>query len=126
MNQISKEAMDFLNEAREGFSKNSDLTTYRCEEESFIALRGGFSDDCIMVYELGNPVGNFTQQLDKRHKILVDYDEFEKYKKAIKLIDSQIGKVSDLLEDINLKKENFDHNIGYLKALKEVKGLLTK
>lgn len=86
MNQISKEALQFLDEAKEAFEKNEDLTTYRNEVENFIALRSGMFDDCIMIYELGSAVGNFVQQLPRQHKILVNYDELEQLRKDKKML----------------------------------------
>jgi hypothetical protein len=124
MNQISKEALDFLNEARKAFSKNSNLTTYRCEKESFIALRGGFRDDCIMVYELGNPVGNFTQQLDKQHKVLVDHDEIDKVRKLKEIVEKNIEKVDENLE-CSIKEKHYHHNKGFKSALELVLGLVS-
>lgn len=75
MNQITPEALEFVEEAKARFTENDDLSTYRNEKSSFIALRSGFRDDCMMVYELGNEVGNFVQQLPTQHKVLVDYDD---------------------------------------------------
>lgn len=75
MNQITKEVLIFLEEAREAFQDNTKLTTYRDVNEEFIALRTGMFDDCIKIFELGDPVGNFVQQLPRQHKVLVDYDE---------------------------------------------------
>lgn len=124
MNQISKEALEFLNEAKEGFSKNSDLTTYRNEEETFIALRTGMFDECIMVYELGCPVGNFIQQLDRQHKVLVDYDEVEKVKKMEEIIAVNIEKVNENLE-YGIKEKHYHHNKGFKSALELVLKLVS-
>lgn len=87
MNQITKESLDFMNEAREVFEKNLDLTTYRDDNEEFIALRSGLFDDCMMIYELGSQVGNFVNQLPKQHKVSVEYDELETLKKDKKKVD---------------------------------------
>lgn len=119
MNQISKEALEFLNQAREEFSKNTDYTTYRNQEDGFIALRTGFGEDCIMVYELGSPVGNFTQQLPRQHKVLIDYDELESFKKVRKKVELQIDKVEELVNNKEVNKY-YDYNNGYLKALNDV------
>ncbi|MEW5569701.1 hypothetical protein [Rossellomorea marisflavi] len=123
MNQISKEALDFLEEAKEEFSKNSNLTTYRSKEESFIALRVGFRDDCIKIYELGSPIGNFTQQLDKQHKVLVDYEEVDKVRKMKEMIEVQSENVSRVLNS-NLVGDQ-KYNVGYSKALDEVLKLVS-
>lgn len=94
MNMITKEALDFLNEAKEQLSKNPDFTTYRDEKENFIALRTGFREDCIAVYELGNPVGNFAEQLPRQHKVVIDYEQLEKYKK----LQEKVNKISQVVD----------------------------
>lgn len=119
MNQITNEALEFLKEAKEQFISNQEYSTYRNQEDGFIALRTGMFDDCIMIYELGSPVGNFTQQLPRQHKVLIDYDEFEKHKKLKELVTTQIAKVTDILQSDASAKYN-DYNSGYLKALEEV------
>lgn len=97
MNMITKEALEFLNEAREQLKKNPDYTTYRSEKENFIALRTGFREDCITVYELGSPVGNFAEQLPRQHKVVVDFDQMEMYKK-----------LQEKLEKISLVVDSFE------------------
>ncbi|MGD7046996.1 hypothetical protein FZC83_02025 [Rossellomorea marisflavi] len=124
MNQISKEALEFLDEAIKGFNLNSNLTTYRSEDESFIALRCGFREDCIAIYELGSPVGNFTQQLVGQHKVLVDYEEVDKVRKMKEMILMQTDKVSKMINS-NIDEEQ-KYNVGYLKALEEVLKLVTE
>jgi hypothetical protein len=57
MNQISKDALKFLEEARQAFQENENWATYRDDNEEFIALRTGLFEDCITIYELGSPVG---------------------------------------------------------------------
>jgi hypothetical protein len=123
MNQISKEALDFVSEAKEQFSSNENLATYRNQESEFIALRGGTFEDCIMVYELGSSIGNFTQQLPRQHTVLVDYDELEKYKKLKESVVVQVGNVQGAV-DSNGYMQYSDYNSGYLKALEEVLSLL--
>jgi tetratricopeptide (TPR) repeat protein len=125
MNQISKEALDFLNEAREQFKQNTDYTTYRNREDGFIALRTGMFDDCIEIYELGSPIGNFTQQLPRQHKVLIDYDKLKVYEKLQEKVELQIDKVEELVNNEESNKY-YEHNAGYLKALKDVLKLLTQ
>lgn len=82
MNQISKEALDFVDAARKSFEENEDYVTYLSGD--FIALRSGMFENCITVYELGSSVGNFTDQLPRRQKVLVDYDELKRLKEIEK------------------------------------------
>lgn len=117
MNKISNEALEFLNEAKESFIKNDKMVTYTDKEKGFIALRTGFRDDCIMVYELGNEVGNFVQQLPSQHKVLVDYDEIEIYKKLKEqILPNQINEVMNILDN-DLSGKYVEHNKGFLSAL---------
>lgn len=61
--QITNQHLDFMNEAREAFTANEQLETYRNEENfELIALRYGFDRDCIRVFELGQEVALFVQQ----------------------------------------------------------------
>jgi hypothetical protein len=102
MNQITKESLEFMQEAKEAFENNTDLTTYRDDKEEFIALRSGMFDDCIMIYELGSQVGNFVQQLPRQHKVTLDYDEHERLKKtekAVNLSASILRKIADLTDN---------------------------
>jgi NTP pyrophosphatase (non-canonical NTP hydrolase) len=62
--QITKKHLAFLEEAKEAFENDIKLHTYRNEEETFIALRRGMDRDCIDVYELGENVAFFAQQLN--------------------------------------------------------------
>jgi hypothetical protein len=80
MNIITKEALDFANEAKARFEDSSELVTYRNKESDYIALRGGMFEDSIMIYELGNAVGNFVGQLPRQDKVLVDREELKKLK----------------------------------------------
>ena len=114
MNQITKEALDFVMEAKERFTKDTELTTYRNEEASFIALRSGFRDDCMMVYELGNAVGNFVQQLPQQHKVLVDYDEIYKFEQT----------KERLVKRYEAGYASSDYNEGYRAAILEAIGEL--
>ncbi|AZV43606.1 hypothetical protein BAOM_2997 [Peribacillus asahii] len=84
MNQITKEALLFLEKAKKGFEENKEWTTYRDEEENFIALRTGMFEDCITVYELSNPVGIFTEQLTRQNNKVIDYDDYGRLKEIEK------------------------------------------
>lgn len=64
MSHITKEHLAFMKEAKKSFENNPFQETYRDEHDNYIALRMGMDRDCIMVYELGEYVTNFTQQLD--------------------------------------------------------------
>ncbi|MCP1159325.1 hypothetical protein [Bacillus infantis] len=120
MNTVTIESLQFVEEAKNVFTNNDELTTYRNEEETFIALRGGFREDCITVYELGNPVGMFTEQLPKQHKVLVDYDYLEKYKN---LKDKLLPEVEKAEELIHLGSD-VDFNKGIVSTVKYVLNML--
>lgn len=116
MNQITKEALEFVEEAKKAFTENDDFTTYRNKEENFIALRGGMRDDCMTVYELGDPVGNFVEQLPRQHKVLVDYEDYEKLKKLKKvrsLAEHELERAKTLLNN----KSDMDYNNGFGSAM---------
>lgn len=90
MNQISNEALLFLEEAKQSFIDNPKWSTYRSKVYPFIGLRGGFREDCISVYELGSEVGQFTEVLPRQHLAFVEYDELEKYKDLVDRINLTI------------------------------------
>lgn len=93
MNQIPPEALNFLEEAKKGFD-SIETITYIDKNKKFIALRTGFREDCLVVYELGNEIGNFTEQLPKQHTVIIDYDELDRYKK----LENKLNKLhNDLL-----------------------------
>ncbi|TMU85511.1 hypothetical protein FGG79_09825 [Bacillus sp. BHET2] len=62
---ITSTHLDFLDEAREAFMKNEILETY-WDKDTFdlIALRFGMDRDCVLVYELGEEIANFVQQME--------------------------------------------------------------
>lgn len=65
MTQITKRHLDFVQEAKEAFEGNPDGYTYRNgDDDSLIALRYGADRDCVLVYELGEKIANFVQQMD--------------------------------------------------------------
>jgi hypothetical protein len=62
--QITNTHLAFVEEAKEAFEQFPLYETYMNAEGSFIALRFGADRDCVMVYELGEPIANFVQQMD--------------------------------------------------------------
>ena len=62
--QITKHHLAFVQEAKEAFESHSLLETYRNDGETLIALRMGEDRDCVNVYELGNEIANFVQQME--------------------------------------------------------------
>jgi hypothetical protein len=66
---ITSTHLDFLDEAREAFMKNEILETY-WDKDTFdlIALRFGMDRDCVLVYELGEEIANFVQQMNPAPK----------------------------------------------------------
>lgn len=67
MTQITKEHLEFVQEAKGAFSKSSVLETYFSKDDyDLIALRFGVDRDCVMVYELGFDIANFTEQMDPK------------------------------------------------------------
>jgi hypothetical protein len=64
--QITKDHLAFVQEAKEVFENNSIIETYRNVDCSLIALRYGSDRDCILVYELGDEIANFVQQLEPK------------------------------------------------------------
>jgi len=113
MNLISREALDFLEEAKNSFNNNGELITYTDSENEFIALRGGFRENCILIYELNCEVGNFTDQLPSRHKVLVDYDELDDLKKLKDNVENlkslDLNRLANELDDV-LKNDLVDGN----------------
>lgn len=63
MTQITKEHLDFMDEARYAFLYNPRLETFRNEDNTLIALRRGFDRDCIEIHKLDGRVATFVQQM---------------------------------------------------------------
>lgn len=76
--QINKGHLAFVEEAKQAFQSNDRLETYRNEIGEYIALRYGRDRDCIMVYELGQPIANFVQQCEKRPAVRNELDWFSR------------------------------------------------
>jgi hypothetical protein len=62
--QITKRHLAFVQEAKEVFEDNSLLETYRNDDDTLIALRMGMDRDCVEVWELGDNIANFVQQME--------------------------------------------------------------
>jgi hypothetical protein len=66
-NQITKQHLSFVQEAKEAFEARPLYETYWNKDDfDLIALRIGGDRDCIMVYELGEEIANFVQQMDPK------------------------------------------------------------
>ena len=63
MAQITRNCMEFVEKAARAFQEKYESSTYR--EDGFIALRSGLMDDCMLVYELGDEIGNFVQMFPR-------------------------------------------------------------
>ena len=77
MPHITKEHLEFLEECRREFENEPLFETWRNEDETLIALRMGMDRDCIEVYELGERVANFTQQIEPvlLNKTIINQEE---------------------------------------------------
>jgi hypothetical protein len=62
--QITKRHLDFVQEANGVFEDEPLRETCRNDDESLIALRMGMDRDCVDLYELGEHVALFSQQMD--------------------------------------------------------------
>ena len=72
MNQITRQHLNFLQEAGLAFEENQRLETYRDKENQFIALRYGLDRDCIWIYELGDDVGFFANIMAKAPQLILE------------------------------------------------------
>ncbi|MGO4181842.1 hypothetical protein AB4Z17_11720 [Paenibacillus sp. TAF43_2] len=66
--QITKQHLEFLEEAKIAFLVNVRWDTYFNDHSGLIALRFGPDRDCIRIYELGDEVGFFAQMIDQKSK----------------------------------------------------------
>lgn len=63
--QITNKHLGFLEEAKAAFETRPLLETYWNKDDfDLIALRIGEDRDCINIYELGDEIANFVQQMD--------------------------------------------------------------
>ncbi|WP_191557324.1 hypothetical protein [Metabacillus idriensis] len=75
--QITPIHLAFIQEAKEAFESSSTLETYSNKDDyEYIALRFGADRDCIMVYELGDAVANFVQQMDPKPGPRIEVRQF--------------------------------------------------
>lgn len=63
MAQINNEHLEFLEEAKQAFINDPILETYRNGDDEYIALRVGLGRDCLLVFEIGEEIANFVQQI---------------------------------------------------------------
>ncbi|HLR58873.1 MAG TPA: hypothetical protein VK094_00145 [Pseudogracilibacillus sp.] len=77
MTFISKHHLEFLEESKREFEYEPLFETWRNDDETLIALRTGADRDCIEVYELGDRVANFTQQIKpiRLNKTIIKQEE---------------------------------------------------
>jgi hypothetical protein len=74
--QITNTHLAFMQEAKNEFELNPLLETYTNTEKTMIALRYGMDRDCILVYELGDEIANFVQQINPLPKPRKEIYEF--------------------------------------------------
>ncbi|RKJ71337.1 hypothetical protein D7X33_22405 [Butyricicoccus sp. 1XD8-22] len=102
MNTITPEALEFLEEAKTKF-ENIEAMTYNNNE--FIALRSGFREDSLIVYELGNEVGFFTEVLPSQHTVVVHYDDLILSKKRAEKYDKLLSALQFFEKEGKLDQE---------------------
>lgn len=74
--QITREHLNFMEEAKTAFEENYRLETYRNENDTLIALRYGMDRDCIQIYKLDGEVGFFANIMNKApHLYIGDSNE---------------------------------------------------
>ncbi|MGG4548289.1 hypothetical protein ABER02_10875 [Rossellomorea marisflavi] len=87
--QINTSHLAFLREAKDQFEKSPIAETYRSPDDTMIALRLGVDRDCILIYELGDEIANFVQQISSQsspRKLLFEFsNNMEIQMKANKL-----------------------------------------
>lgn len=74
--QINNSHLAFMQEAKNQFEKDPLAETYRNPDETMIALRIGVDRDCILIYELGDGIANFVQQISPQsspRKLLLEF-----------------------------------------------------
>lgn len=65
MPQITKNHLAFVDHAKRAFENNSVYETFRHPQYGdLLALRMGEDRDCVLVYELGDEIANFVQQME--------------------------------------------------------------
>lgn len=76
MTQITNRHLAFVQEAKGVFEDNALRETCRSDDDSLIALRMGMDRDCVEVWELGNYIANFVQQMGPTPQPRKDVMEF--------------------------------------------------
>ena len=84
--QITNWHLNFLEESKKAFSENPRYETYRNDNDTLIALRYGVDRDCIQIFELGEEVGFFAQQIGLSPKLMVEDSSEDKPKKLNSLM----------------------------------------
>lgn len=87
MTQITKNHLAFVEHAKRAFENNSLYETFRHPQYGdLLALRMGENRDCVNVFELGDEIANFVQQMDpcpKPRKVVSEFaHDMEKQLKA--------------------------------------------
>lgn len=62
--QITKRHLDFVGVAKGVFEDEPLRETCRSDDDTLIALRMGMDRDCVEVWELGDIIANFVQQME--------------------------------------------------------------
>lgn len=75
---IKPEHLAFLEEAKAVFGTNCRRETHQNEEGTLIALRFGADRDCINVFELGEEIAFFTQQIEPDPNPRLEVMEFSR------------------------------------------------
>ncbi|MBT2647231.1 hypothetical protein J7E52_10930 [Bacillus sp. ISL-34] len=75
---IKPEHLAFLEEVKAVFEVNCRRETHQNEEGTLIALRFGADRDCINVFELGEEIAFFTQQIEPNPNPRLEVMEFSR------------------------------------------------
>jgi hypothetical protein len=126
--QINKAHLAIMEEARNAFENNSLLETYGNKDDyDLIALRFGEDRDCVQIYELGEDIANFVQQMapaPKPRKPLMKF-AFD-MEKQLKVNDHKKGWGSEHYEFLMRElTKNYSHLIQELQKLDRDKHKIT-
>lgn len=75
MTYIRQEHLEFLQEAKQAFTDNARMETYRNADDTFIALRQGQDRNCIEVFALTPGSLFFENIMDKSPRLVVFPDK---------------------------------------------------
>ncbi|TYS68684.1 hypothetical protein FZC76_06985 [Sutcliffiella horikoshii] len=90
--QITNQHLQFVGKAKDAFQNNPLLETYRDHPRSeMIALRMGADRDCVHVFELGDEVANFVQQMDPQPGPRKEVREFAQAMEIMLALNEQKG-----------------------------------